>query len=208
LIPLALLYTIEFYNFDDSGRLSEPFFGTMKARKMSKSSTFLFFLLVLFPFLAMGQHSATQDSSRNHLISIAKEIMESAGICALTSLDTDGLPRVRPMDAFLPENYLTVWFGTNAHSRKVQQIKGDPRVSLYYFDRNSGSYVLIQGMATLVDDPVEKERRWKKEWEAFYPNKEEDYLLIKVSPVWMELISEKLEVFGDQKTWAAPRVVF
>jgi len=136
---------------------------------MKKSYYFLFTIFALIPLQMMSQNLESQDSSRTKFISVAKEIMTSAGICALTSLDQDGLPRVRPMDAFLPESDMTVWFGTNAHSRKVKQIKEDPRVSLYYFDRNSGSYVLIQGRAELVDDPREKEKRWKKEWEAFYP---------------------------------------
>jgi len=175
---------------------------------MKKSYYLLFTLLALLPLQMMSQNSETQDSTRSKLISVAKEIMASAGICALTSLDQDGLPRVRPMDAFLPESDLTVWFGTNAHSRKVTQIKEDPRVCLYYFDKKTGSYVLIQGRAELVDDPREKEARWKKEWEAFYPDKQNDYLLIKVSPIWMELISEKLGIIGDSKSWEAPRVLF
>jgi general stress protein 26 len=175
---------------------------------MKKSYYLLFAVLAILPIQLKGQHLISQDSSKSRFIAVAKEIIESAGICALTSLDQDGLPRVRPMDAFSPESDMTVWFGTNAHSRKVKQIENDPRVSLYYFDEESGSYVLIQGMAELVDDPIEKERRWKKEWEAFYPNKQDDYLLIKVSPIWLELISEKLKVFGDEKTWEAPRLVF
>ena len=55
------------------------------------------------------------------------EIMSAAGTCTLITLDQEGRPRARVMDAFLPEDDFTVWFGTNPKSRKVAQIKNDPR---------------------------------------------------------------------------------
>ncbi|MBE0652182.1 MAG: pyridoxamine 5'-phosphate oxidase family protein, partial [Bacteroidales bacterium] len=112
------------------------------------------------------------------------------------------------MDPFLPESDFTVWFGTNPKSRKVDQIKNDPGVTLYYLDSDASGYVMIHGTAQIVNDQQEKENRWKAEWEAFYPNKTEDYLLIKVSPEWMEVISYAYGIVGDPETWEPPIVVF
>ena len=52
--------------------------------------------------------------------------MISAKTCALITLDSEGRPRVRVMDPFIPENDFTVWFGTNPKTRKVEQIKNNP----------------------------------------------------------------------------------
>ncbi|MDH5415425.1 MAG: pyridoxamine 5'-phosphate oxidase family protein [Flavobacteriaceae bacterium] len=134
--------------------------------------------------------------------------MNTAMYCALITLDEEGRPRVRAMDPFKPEVDLTVWFGTNPNSRKVSQIKNDPRVTLYYLDNDASGYVMIHGMAQLVDDPKEKERRWKTEWKSFYPKKPEGYLLIKVIPEWMEIISTSRGIVGDKVTWKPPMVLF
>ncbi|MCP4460011.1 MAG: pyridoxamine 5'-phosphate oxidase family protein [Cytophagales bacterium] len=165
-------------------------------------------ILLFVPFKVVGQNELANDSSRIGLISAAREIMTKAGTCALITLDEEGRPRVRVMDPFLPESDLTVWFGTNPKSRKVNQIKNDPRVTLYYLDNSESGYVMIHGVAQLVDDPLEKKVRWKEEWTAFYPNKSENYLLIKVSPSWMELVSYRHGILGDTVTWQPPKVIF
>jgi len=160
------------------------------------------------PSTGFNQIIKLQDSINNKLKKAAREIMTSAGTCALITIDQEGRPRVRVMDPFVPESDFTVWFGTNPNSRKVDQIKKDPKVTLYYLDSDGSGYVMIHGTAQIVIDQEEKEKRWKVEWEAFYPNKTEDYLLIKVSPEWMEVISYTRGIAGDPTTWEPPTVLF
>ncbi len=166
------------------------------------------FVVALISSSAFSQVSDPIDSINNQLIQAAKQIMISTETCALITVDKDGRPRVRAMDPFHPEDDMTVWFGTNPNSRKVQQIKDDPRVTLYYLDKDASGYVMIHGTAQLVNDQIEKERRWKAEWKAFYPNQIEDYLLIKVIPEWMEIISETHGILGDPESWKPPVVTF
>ncbi len=176
--------------------------------KSSQKFTYLILLVLLsIPFNGFSQEMTQKKLSDIDLINVAKEIMTAAETCALITLDEEGRPRVRAMDPFIPENDLTVWFGTNANSRKVDQIKKDSRVTLYYLDSDSSGYVMIHGVAQIVDDENEKNKRWKDRWKDFYPNKE-NYLLIKVSPTWMEVISESRNVVGDTITWQPPKVLF
>ncbi len=177
-------------------------------KSLLQNTYLIFLILLLIPFEGQGQNTEHKDSSDIKLITAAREIMTAAGNCALITLDEEGRPRARAMDPFLPEKDLTVWFGTNSKSRKVDQIKKDPRVTLYYLDADASGYVMIHGKAVLVDDPEEKEKHWKDKWEAFYPNKSEDYLLIMVSPTWLELVSETRGIYGDSKTWQAPTLMF
>jgi general stress protein 26 len=165
-------------------------------------------ILMLLPSHGLSQKSESTDSLKNELINAAREIMTSVNTCALITIDYEGSPRVRVMDPFLPENDFTVWFGTNPKSRKVDQIKNNPKVTLYYLDSDESGYVTIHGIARIVNDRVEKDKRWKDEWEAFYQNKTNDYLLIKVSPEWMEVISYSRGIFGDSITWEPPAVIF
>lgn len=164
--------------------------------------------IILLPFLACTQNKKSKDTLNSKILIAAHEIMTTASTCALITVDKGQRPRVRMMDAFKPESDFTVWFGTNPNSRKVSQIKNNPKVTLYYLEKNNAGYVMIQGAAKLVDDKMEKETRWKDGWEAFYPNKPDDYLLIKVTPSWMEVVSYTHNILGDPKTWEPAKVVF
>ena len=146
--------------------------------------------------------------SREQLISAAREIMNTAHYCALITTDTKGGVNARTMDAFAPDEKMIVWLATNPRSRKVAEMRRNSRVTLYYFDRENQAYVTIHGTARLVNDANEKTRHWKEEWSAFYPNRNKDYLLIKVVPTRLEVVDTKKGIVGDAKSWRPPTVVF
>jgi general stress protein 26 len=176
-----------------------------------KSSDTIFYsvaiLFLSFTFKGYNQNLKVTDTLNNHILIAAKEIMSSAKTCALITIDNEGRPRVRVMDPFMPEDDFTVWFGTNKKTRKTQQIKNNPKVTLYYLEPNNAGYVMITGLAELIDDAVEKKKHWKDTWRVFYPNMD-DYILIKVSPEWMEVISYTHNIIGDELTWEPTKVQF
>ena len=173
-----------------------------------KYTNFILTFIILLPFLACTQNKKSKEPLNSKLLTAAREIMSSVGTCALITVDKDQRPRVRVMDPFKPEPDFTVWFGTNPKSRKVDQIKKNPKVTLYYLETGNTGYVMIQGTAQLVNDEREKETRWKDGWEAFYPNKPIDYLLIKVTPNWIEVVSYAHNILGDPETWEPAKIVF
>jgi general stress protein 26 len=148
----------------------------------------------------------SQRRSQDELIAAAREIMTVARYCALITSDGRGRANARTMDAFAPDESLVVWFGTNPLSRKVSEIRRNPHVTLYYFDRESQAYVTIQGVARLVNDPKEKARHWKDDWKAFYPDRDKGYVLIEVRPVRLEVVNTKTGVVGTSHDWAPPSV--
>ena len=155
-----------------------------------------------------AQNTEEKKYDRQSLIAAAIDIMSNTNTCALITLDQNNIPRVRTMDPFQPEKDLTVWFGTNANSRKVTQIKENNKVTLYYLDNDATGYVMIHGTAQLVDTPSAKKNRFKEKWQDFYPNFPDGYLLIKVTPDWMEIISETRGILGDTKTWTPQKIMF
>ena len=134
--------------------------------------------------------------------------MTTARYCALITTDSAHRVQARAMDPFPPEADMTIWFGTNSRSRKVAEIRRNRRVTLYYFNRENQEYVVLTGIARLVNDEKEKAQRWKDEWKAFYPNRSTDYLLIEVRPERLEIISEKKSILGDPRTWKPPTFTF
>ena len=155
----------------------------------------------------IGQEIVNQYS-KEELIEVSRKIIESTNNCALITLDEDGNARVRAMDPFMPDENMIVWFGTNPNSRKVSQIKENPNVTLYYIDQDGSGYVIIMGKASLVDNPEMKKDKWKDEWTEFYPDREKDYMLIKVIPETLEVLSTKHGILANEKTWTPPSVKF
>jgi general stress protein 26 len=168
--------------------------------------TVIILLIVIYPGLIFSQ--VNKELSRQELLYAAREIMISSRKCALITQDENGVPQVRTMDPFSPESDFTVWFATNPKSRKVEQIKNNASVTIYYPDKKDKGYVVIHGTAELVYDQKEKDTRWKKEWKNFYANRTDQYLLIKVTPHYLEFINYNRGISGDPATWQPVRIDF
>lgn len=145
---------------------------------------------------------------RDTIVKAASRVIAEARYCALITIDDQGQPHARVVDAFGPEDNFVVWIGTNAASRKISQIKRNPRVTLYYFDPKDPGYVTLLGRAEVVDAPAEKAKRWKEEWASFFANKNQgtDYVLIKVTPFRLEAVSYSMKVLNDPKSWTVPSI--
>lgn len=159
------------------------------------------FLLCIIVLTCRAQDT---NVDKDQISVAASEIIGQVKYCALITLDESGHPQARTMEAFPPEENFVIWFGTNKNSRKVAEIKNDPRVTVYYGDPSGSGYVVITGSAILVDDPEEKENRWLDHWEQFYLDRESTYTLIKIIPDRLEVVSYKHGLTGDTVTWRAP----
>jgi general stress protein 26 len=160
------------------------------------------------PSLAQPKEPAAP--ARPAILKAARGLMEKARFCALVTAGEEGYPQARAVDAFAPEEDLTVWIATNPATRKVAEIGRDPRVTLYYYEPAGPGYVTLQGKAAVVRDPAEKEKRWKEDWAPFYSdrNRGEDYVLIKVTPVRLEIVSYADGLLNDPATWRPLSVEF
>jgi len=167
-------------------------------------------LMTVGPEGGLGQAPAPPVPDRPAVIKAATGIMQRARFCTLVTIGEDGHPQARIMDAFPPEAQMVVWMATNAASRKVAEIRKDPRVTLSCFDPNSMGYATLLGRAALVSDPAEKAKRWKDDWAKLYKdrNRGDDYLLIRVTPIRLEVSAESEGVRNDPKTWRAVVVEF
>lgn len=143
------------------------------------------------------------DADRPAVIRAAREVMRKARYCAFITLGEDGQPQARAVDPLGPDDDMTVWVGTNAATRKVAQLRKDPRVTLFYFDAAAPAYVTLIGTAETSSDPAEKAKHWKNEWSAFYKDQYRgpDFVLLRVRPSRLEIVSESHGLLNDPKTW-------
>jgi general stress protein 26 len=149
----------------------------------------------------------SQPSGRSELIAAAREIIASQQYCALVTQD-EGRAQVRTVNPFSPEEDMAVWIATGTQTRKVQQIRHNPQVTLYYADHSKAAgFVTIRGNASLVDDRAEMIKRKRGYWNSVFPEFK-NLILIKVVPEHLEVLNYSRGVNGDPATWHAPSVEF
>jgi general stress protein 26 len=159
--------------------------------------------LFRLPGLAATQAPPAPIADRTKVVAAAEQVMQKARYCALVTIGRDGHPQARVVDPLPPERDLTVWIATNPITRKVEQIRTDPRVTLFYFDPSGPGYVTLLARAELVSDSAEKARHWKEDWAPFYADKHrgKDLILIRCKPIRLELVSHGHGLVGDPSTW-------
>jgi len=164
-------------------------------------------LSLLFAALTI---QAPPAPDRAAIIAAAADILEKARYCTFVTVARDGQPHARVVDPLKPDASLTIWFATNPLTRKVQQIRRNPKVTLSCFDPASASYITLHGRAALISDLTQKQQHWKQDWTAIYPKGPagDDSLLVRITPVRLEISSESRGMFGDPKTWLPLSIQF
>ena len=71
-----------------------------------------------------------------------------------------------------------------------------------------GTWDDFVGIAQIVNDPNLKNKYWKEEWDAYYRNRDKEYILIKVIPTTMEIVDYTNGIVATSETWGAPTVYF
>jgi general stress protein 26 len=161
--------------------------------------------LLATAFQASGEKG--NAGRRAALISAARAVMRASPRVALITVDAEGRAQARTMDVAPPSEEMVVWLATNPRSRKVDEIRRNPSVTLYYFDPEAPGYVSLLGRARLVDTPEARERHWHKAWDAFYASRSEA-LLIEVVAEQLEVVNIARSIEGDPATWQPPTVRF
>ncbi|NOY07645.1 MAG: pyridoxamine 5'-phosphate oxidase family protein [Spirochaetes bacterium] len=126
------------------------------------------------------------------------ELMEIAEAALLTTIDGNGFPYTRGMlnlrrtEQFpgLIEMFkehrsdFLVYFTTNTSSVKMDQIRGNPGVSVYYCKPDEWRGLMLGGIIEVVTDPGVKETIWQKGWELYYPGgaNDPDYTILRLLP--------------------------
>ncbi len=157
-----------------------------------------------------AKNRAVSEPDSKAVLGAAREIVQKVRFCGLVTVDGAGQPQVRAMDPFPPDEDWNVILATNRTTRKVEQIRNHPQVALYYFDPDSPGYVTLVGRARLIDEKQIQESYWKDEWKDFYEDGKsgDDYLLIEVTPLRVEVMSIAHGIAVEAKSWKPAIVEF
>ena len=166
----------------------------------------IYTVIIFFLPLSISAQNEQATFNNDSLVSAARQMIASTPFCTLISMDTTGHPNARTMDPFSPDDNFVVWFGTNKNSQKVKEIKRDSRVTIFYGAPKANGYTILYGNAYVIDDAEKKRIFWKKDWEQFYPENKENYILIKVVPNKLKILDYAKGINSDSITWKVPSV--
>jgi general stress protein 26 len=153
------------------------------------------------------------DDFRN----LSKMLLETAWPAYLTTIDDEGFPQTRAMfnlrnkkwfpkliPFFKKHDDFTIIFSTNTSSTKINDIKTNSAVSVYYCEPEAWNGVMFGGKIEVVDDVGIKKDLWHEEWERYYSKGHDDpdhtvlRLLPTVAKGWNGSRTFKLQA-GDLK---------
>ena len=166
------------------------------------------FFLILFPAFIASNLYAQTAVNRDTMLVAARELIKETTYCGLVTIDSTGQPIVRTMNPFPVKDDLVIWFATSRSSRKVGELKANPKVAVYFADHiTAKGYVNISGKAEVIDDKELLVRMKREYWEGI-SNWQDIFVLIKIVPERLEVINYKHGLNNDPKTFKAPSVDF
>lgn len=126
------------------------------------------------------------------------ELMETAEAVYVTTIDSDGFPQTRAMMnlrnkkqfgalAKLFEGHredFLIYLSTNASSPKMDQIRANPKVSVYFCNPGEFHGLMFGGNIEVITDQELKKQIWQDGWEIYYPGGVDDpgYTILSLSP--------------------------
>ncbi len=150
------------------------------------------------------------------ILSAARALMLADSNVAVVTLDSMGQPRVRTTKAFVapvsaddPASGVTVWIMTRLNTRKVDQMRRHPQVTLYFNNDDRIEYATVMGIATVHSDPEHPQAKefYKDGYaEFFWPDFPRDFVMIEIKPLWLEYLGPRSP--GHPQTWRPQAVAF
>jgi general stress protein 26 len=125
------------------------------------------------------QKRATRNSAkREDDLKKVQELINGINIAMLTTRDSEGNFRSRPMATQEVEFDGDLWFFTGRDTDKVEEIAEEPLVGLSYAAPDKNRYVSVSGTAEVNEDRDKMKELWSPALKAWFPDGLEDPTLI------------------------------
>jgi general stress protein 26 len=123
------------------------------------------------------------ETNREESIAKLNELIKDIEVAMMTTIDTDGTLRSRPMATQKAEFDGDLWFFTAGSSPKVNEIQREQQVNVSYSQPSRQRYVSVSGRAQLVFDRKKAEELWTPLMKAWFPQglDDPDLALLRVS---------------------------
>jgi len=122
-------------------------------------------------------HSNPQSPVENlygdEAISKLKTLAEDAAVCMFTT-NPDHFPhQSRPMSLQEVDNEGVLWFISSTDSMKNEELEQDNRVTLYFQNKSSYEFLLVNGEARIFTDKATIDKHWTEFAKAWFDGKDD-----------------------------------
>jgi general stress protein 26 len=128
----------------------------------------------------------------------ALKLISESKAAYLTTIDLEGFPITRAMfnlrnkeqfpefSEFFKnqEDIFTIYISTNTSSTKVEHLKNNPLLCVYFCDADNFQGFMLGGSVEFIDDIKLKKNIWLDWWTKYYPKgiEDSDYTLLRLAP--------------------------
>lgn len=153
------------------------------------------------------------NGDRNASIKKLSELIMDVDFAMLTTAESDGTLRSRPMSTQQVEFDGDLWFFTYASTAKVQEMQRDENVNVSYAKPEDQLFISVSGTARLVRDRAKMKELWNPILKAWFPKglDEPDLALIKVdveqAEYWDSPNSTMVQLAGFVKSLVTGRPI-
>jgi general stress protein 26 len=130
------------------------------------------------------------------------ELIHGIKVAMMTTVESDGSLRSRPMWTHDRDFDGELWFFTREHSAKVDEVEHDHHVNLAYAEPSKDRFVSVSGRCRLVLDKQRAAQLWNPTLRAWFPDGLEDpelaLLCVKVEKAeyWDKPNSRMVQLLG------------
>jgi general stress protein 26 len=158
----------------------------------------------------MSTTATTQQADApqiGRLLAAARETIATVPYCWVATRAEEGGANARAVRCFAGNPGEDEWdrrFLARRGSRKVREIRGDPRVTLGFQHDSGNAYVALAGRATVLDDRATMRRLWQPGWDALFPDgfADANMIVVRVAVDRIEIHARGVtaEPFGHGRT--------
>ncbi len=125
------------------------------------------------------------------------KFIKKQNVALLASVDGDGFPNIKAINAPRKIDGNDIYFSTNTSSMRVSQFKNNPKACLYFYRRGKISYigVMFVGTVQVLTDQEIKDELWHFGDTIFYKGgkTDPDYCILKFT-------ADKCKFYNNLKT--------
>ncbi len=107
--------------------------------------------------------------NKNEAMSQGLELVEKLKMCLVGTNGDNGFPNIKAMFSLKHEGLKNIWFSTNTSSKRVQQLRNNNKVCLYYVDDKNFKGLMLLGTMEILQDLKSKKMLWSEGNEKYYP---------------------------------------
>ena len=161
----------------------------------------------VYPCVFLSLYSASANCEPEKVQTVALSLINEAEYATLISVGKSGFPRARTVKFSHPNNDFVIWIATKSNTRKVIEVRANPKVHVHFIADEYKSYLSLIGTASIHTDAktIQQHDFFEPKLKAkLWPNFPKEYVLIKIEPLMIEVLGQ--HVHPERVSWRPQRL--